>query len=269
MDKKTKKVITQPKAVYEILEELTETGLSQHQRRGRVLFLSSFSAGLEIGFSVLLMGVLYTLYAAQVSPSALHLLLSAAYPVGFLFVVIGRSELFTEHTTMAVLPVLGRKEPFMSLLRIWGIVLAGNLLGGYIFSGVLTTLPVKMEIITESTFEKLAADIIRYNWKWILGSATLAGWLMGLLAWLVTSAQETISRIFIVVLITFVIGIAGLHHSIVGSIEVFCGYLTGTSITLGDYLSFESLSILGNIIGGSVFVSILKYGHTRRENQQE
>lgn len=267
MDKEFKRVLNEPKEVFEILEELVKAGKAQHLRPSRSLFLSAFSAGLEISFSILLMGVVYTLFHGMVSHSFLRILLAMAYPIGFVFVVIGRSELFTEHTTLAILPVLRRSQKWPGLLRLWGIVLSGNLLGGFVFSVILATLPVGMKIIDLSTYEALALQIVRFHWSYLLGSATLAGWLMGLLAWLVTSSQETISRIFIIVLITFVIGVAGLHHSVVGSVEVFTGMLSGKEINFGDYLFFEWWSVLGNIIGGSVFVSVLKYSHTRREDQ--
>jgi len=86
---------------------------------------------------------------------------------------------------------------------------------------------------------------------------------MGLLSWLVASAQETISRLFMIVLVTATIGIGGLHHSIVGSIEVFVGLLIDPTIVIKDYLGFEVISILGNALGGVFFVGILKYGQRR------
>ncbi len=87
---------------------------------------------------------------------------------------------------------------------------------------------------------------------------------MGLLSWLVASSQETISRLFMIVLVTATIGIGGLHHSIVGSIEVFAGLLIDPTIGIMDYLSFEAISIMGNALGGVFFVGIIKYGQRRR-----
>jgi formate/nitrite transporter FocA (FNT family) len=87
---------------------------------------------------------------------------------------------------------------------------------------------------------------------------------MGLLSWLVASSQETISRVFMIILVTATIGVGGLHHSIVGSIEVFTGLLIDPTIRIIDYLSFELISILGNAIGGVFFVGVLKYGQRRQ-----
>ena len=256
-----KKALNKPKQINEILNEQIETAMHEHNRSGQDLFLSAISAGLEIGFSVFLMAVLHTLFHNIVHPSALHIMLAFAYPLGFIFVIIGRSELFTEHTTLAVIPVLNKNATVKSLLVLWGIIYAGNLLGGYVFGYILSVLPEGMKIIEYSAYLALAEMLINYPWHIILISGMLAGWLMGLLSWLITSSQETISRIIIITLITTVIGIGGLHHAIVGSIEVFTAVLTSKSVTIGDYFHVQLWATVGNIIGGVVFVAFVKFSH--------
>ncbi|MEP0984089.1 formate/nitrite transporter family protein [Ekhidna sp.] len=137
--------------------------------------------------------------------------------------------------------------------------LFGNLLGGYIIGGLLVFLTPPLEVVDIEAFYHLAHKMIKFDAWIIFGSALLAGWLMGLLSWLVTSAQDTMSRIFIVIMITFVIGLGSLHHSIVGSIEVFAGLITSPKITWTDYFHFQFYTTIGNIVGGVLFVSIIKY----------
>lgn len=252
----------EPKSALTIFHEQLRKGLTEHHRSPKGLFLSAFSAGLEVGFTLLLGGLVYTQFYEQLSPSVLHLALAMCYPIGFIFVIIGRSELFTEHTTLAVIPVLNRSATALSLLQVWGIVYAGNLLGGYLIAFILTQLGASMNIISEAAFHHLALKLVDHSIMVIVGSSMLAGWLMGLLSWLVTSAQETISRIFIIILITSLIGLGGLHHSIVGSIEVFAGCLV-SDIPLAAYGKFQLWSTVGNIGGGVLFVSLLKYSTIR------
>lgn len=256
-----KEALNKPKQINEILEEQIEMAMHEHNRSKQDLFFSAISAGLDVGFSVFLMAAIYTLFNGIVHPSVLHVLLAMAYPLGFIFVVIGKSELFTEHTTLAVIPVLNKNATLKSLLILWGIVYAGNLLGGFVFSYILSILPEELSVIEYDAFEKLAEKLIDYPWSIILLSGILAGWLMGLLSWLVTSSQETISRILIIALITTVIGIGGLHHSIVGSIEVFTAVLTSQTISMLDYAHVQLWSTVGNIIGGVVFVAFVKFSH--------
>ncbi|GEO10980.1 formate/nitrite transporter family protein [Segetibacter aerophilus] len=264
--KPLEETLTKPKEVHEILQQLTEEGEKQHKRSNASLSLSAFGAGLEISFSVLLMGAMYTMFNQQLSESGMHLAISICYPLGFLFVIIGKSELFTEHTTVAVLPILAKSASYTSLFRIWGIVLLANLVGLFIFCCILATLAVDMEIIKPEAYDHLASKLISHKWYNIAGSAVLAGWLMGLLGWLKTSATDTISRIFIIILVTFVIGVAGLHHSVVGAVEMLAGTLTSPHIHFTDFLRFMALAVPGNIIGGSIFVAVLKKSHTKEED---
>ncbi len=257
--------IVKPKGGNQILKEQIQMALTEYHRHNKALFLSSFSGGLEIGFSLLLMGTLYTMFYDQLSMSSLELILGFAYPIGFIFVILGRSELFTEHTTLAVLPVLNRSVKVIHLLELWAIIFAGNLLGGYLFSLILSKMGPAMGVVEKGALIHIAEKMIKFNGWITLGSAIFAGWLMGLLSWLITSSRDTISRIFFIVLVTSVIGIAGLHHSIVGSIEVFTGLLVSDTITLGDYVHFQFWTTIGNIIGGTVFVAIVKYSHLGKE----
>lgn len=260
--RKVKDVSNAPKSAREIFAEQISSGLAEHQRSFKGLLLSALAAGMEVGFTLFLVGVLYTRFHQLLHPAYLHLMMAFAYPAGFIMVIIGRSELFTEHTTLAVIPVLNRSATVRSLFQVWGTVYLGNLLGGYFVAVVLTLLGAGMGIISIEAFYEIAHNLVKYDWGVTLGSSILAGWLMGLLSWLVSSAQETISRVFMVFLVTSLIGVGGLHHSIVGSIEVFAGLLV-TSIAMGDYLHFQLWATLGNVLGGVVFVSILKYSTVR------
>ena len=190
----------EPKEVEEILTLQIKTGLKEHHRSVRKLFISSFSAGLEVGFSLFFMAILHTLFYQYINQSVMYLILAMAYPIGFIFVVLGRSELFTEHTTLAVFPVLDRLASLRSLFVVWGVVYTGNLLGGYFFGFISTIMAPALKIISVESFEYLALKMTNHQWWVILGSGVLAGWLMGLLSWMVASSQDSISRIFIVII---------------------------------------------------------------------
>lgn len=263
--------ITMAKEYTEILEEQMQSAIKEHKRSWKGLLLSGTTAGLEIGFTLFLMGIVYTLFSETLSEETLHLWLALSYPLGFIFVVIGRSELFTEHTNLAVLPVLDKQATFKSLMVLWGCIFTGNLIGGYVFSYIITEVGPALDIISVDAFSYLANKMIAFEPHIILVSAIMAGWLMGLLSWLVTSASDSISRIFVVTLITAVIGFGNLHHSIVGSIEVFSGMLVDSSIGFMDYLQFQLFTTIGNVIGGVFFVAVLKYSHSRyvEKKQQE
>ena len=262
-DEKNKSIdeVSPRKPARRILEHEITEGLTEIRRSTVGLFIAGLSAGLDLGFSVMLIGVVMTLNTGVLPPIAGEILAAAAYSIGFLFVVIGRSELFTEHTTLAILPVLNGRSSLRDLLRLWALVYVSNILGGSVFALLVTRIGPAMGIIQPQAFKQMAELAVRYNWWVILLSGTLAGWLMGLLSWLVAASRETISQIFIILLITTTIGLAHLHHSMAGSIEVLSGIFAHQGITWYDYGHFLLWATLGNIIGGVFFVGVVKYTH--------
>lgn len=261
--KESQETTTRPKSLERIVKEQIEESMEEYRRSNKALFLSALTAGLDLGFSLLVIGVLYTMFSDRLSVEVMQVVLALAYPIGFIFVILGRSALFTEHTTLAVLPVLNGRESLKDLSRIWGIIYLGNLIGGYIIGAAIAYVGPRLGLVTYDALEDIAKHLIDYSAPLILVSAILAGWLMGLVSWLATSSKETIARIVVVIIVTAVIGLGGLHHSIVGSTEVFAGLLSSDEITLSDYFVTQLWSTIGNIIGGVFFVSILKYQVTQ------
>ncbi|MBC7652742.1 MAG: formate/nitrite transporter family protein [Deinococcales bacterium] len=258
--------IEKPKEPYEIMVEQIEAGLKEHRRSNLGLFISSISAGLEVGFSILVIGIIYTLFKTQVSPGKLYLMMALVYPIGYIFVIIGRSELFTEHTVLATIPVLNGEASFKSLLNLWTIIYLGNLLGGYLFGTIVLQFNNGSHLISLDFFHFVSQKMIAYSPGNILISSIMAGWLMGTLSWLLSSAQDTLSRVAMIFFVTFIISIAGLHHCIVGSIEIFMAFFANANDVSGiEFLKFQGLSTLGNIIGGVGLVALVKYAHSKRQ----
>ncbi|MDR3638148.1 MAG: formate/nitrite transporter family protein [Isosphaeraceae bacterium] len=249
-----------------LLHEIEE-GLDAIERPLAGLFVSGLSAGLDVGFSLFLMAVVLTRVEGTMPPAVVSLLLANMYAVGFIFVVLGRSELFTEQTTLAVLPVLGGRASIRALLRLWVIVFAANTLGAAVFAALATLIGPELGVINPKVFGTIAHRMTDHSaWAMFL-SGLLAGWLMGLLSWLVAASRDTISQIVLVWLVTTVIGFANLHHAIVGTVEVLAGAFSGQGIGPRDIGRFLVWVTAGNIVGGVVFVAFLKYGHARPEAQ--
>ncbi|WP_082146837.1 formate/nitrite transporter family protein [Halostagnicola sp. A56] len=248
----------------EVLDSLIESGLHEIRRERSGLLLSGFSAGLDIGFGPLLMAVVLTLSQGSYGDLTTELLLASVYSVGFLFVILGRSELFTEHTTLAVVPVLDRQASIGQLMRLWGLVYIGNIIGGLLFTLLAVVLMPGLGVVSPESFELIATKLVSHQLHWLFVAGVFAGWLMGLLAWLITAAQGTLSRVAIIWIVTATIGILHLPHSIAGNVEVLFGLFISPSITPLNYLAFLSLSTIGNAFGGAIFVAVLKYGHVVR-----
>ncbi len=250
--------LSKPKSYASILVEQLIDAKETFDRSLGSLFTSAFTAGLELGISFFMILAAFALLN-QVLPDPYAMVLSSLlYPIGFIIVVIGQSLLFTEQTSLLSLPVLNGVQPLIKLLRLWGIVIAGNLAGGCLFAALMIGLGLNLQLFSISDIDAYAEHVLGFEWWVIFGSAVLAGWMMGVAAWLVTSARDTISRIVLITLITISIGFLGLHHSIVGNIEIFAALMYGNSVDLVDYLLFLLVVLAGNTVGGVVFVAVLK-----------
>jgi len=247
-----------------VLDSLLKTGLHEMHRDRFGLLLSGLSAGLDIGFGPLIMAVILTLSPGSFGDLGTELLLAGVYSIGFMFVILGRSELFTEHTTLAVIPVIDQQASLRQLGRLWGLVYVGNVVGGLCFTLLVTLLMPELGVVSPESFETIALKLVDHDRPWLFVGGVFAGWLMGLLAWLVTAAQDTTSRILLVLIVTGTIGLLHLPHSIAGNVEVLFGLLVSSAITPADYATFLVLATIGNAFGGGVFVALLKYGHVVR-----
>ncbi len=246
----------------DILEKAIDEGIEQIKRPVFSLALSSVAAGLILSSSVMAVAVISTLIIDLNQPLFLRLAMALVYPLGFIICIMSGTELFTEHTATAVYPVLAGKASPASLLRLWLIVIMGNMIGAVVGAGLLVSADAVIQ--AEKGYTIIAHHLVQYDNLPLLFSAVLAGWLMALGGWLVLATTPALSQIACIYIVTFLIGIGGLHHSIAGSVEMFTALFISDQFSLAQALRFIGLAMAGNLIGGSFFVAILNYGHIRK-----
>jgi formate/nitrite transporter FocA (FNT family) len=238
-----------------IHEVLREQGEEELKRPVVALAWSGLAAGMSLGFSFL--GLALMRSALPDAPWA-PLVDSIGYTVGFLVVILGRQALFTESTLTAVLPVLVRRnrKALRATLRYWAIVLSCNLVGTYIFAGLISV-PSVFPAAVEHTMAAIATEGVADSFMPTLIKAMLAGWLIALMVWLLPSART--AKIFVIMLLTYLVGIGHFSHVIAGSVEAAYGVFAGL-VTVRAYLaSFLIPTLLGNVIGGVAMVALLNH----------
>jgi formate-nitrite transporter family protein len=244
--------------VYEIIRIEGEGELS---RTFGALWWSGLAAGLSIGFSVLSQALLAT-YLAEIPGTAA--IIPLGYTVGFLIVILSRQQLFTENTLTAVLPVISRKELrwLWVLLRLWGIVLAANLVGCFLFAAFIAfsgALSADMAAAVRTVGEDLLANTPSEMFV----KGIVAGWLIAALVWMLPSAEGT--EIFVITLITYLIALGGFTHVIAGSAEAFYLWFIGADTLARVIFVFFIPTLLGNLAGGTVLFAVLSYAQVREE----
>ncbi|MEC7275704.1 MAG: formate/nitrite transporter family protein [Bdellovibrionota bacterium] len=246
----------------DILDAAIFEGMEQFERTKFSLFLSAIAAGLILGFVGLSVGFAQGLVPEGSSPYFERLIKALFYPLGFVVCILSRTQLFTEHTARAVYPFLEGKVKLPNILSIWAIVLIGNIVGTLLCSLLIHVAnPV---IALQAQYQEVFHHLIQNTSLEVFASAILAGWLMAQCGWLILGTTSTGSQMISIYIGTFLIGIGGLHHCIAGSAEVWLGLLSNGFHDIGPAFVFLVSAIIGNLIGGSLFVACLNYGHIRQ-----
>ena len=237
-------------------EAIRLEGEYELQRSHAALFWSAIAAGLSMGTSFIAQGLLeHSLGDAKWVP----LIASFGYAMGFVIVILGRQQLFTENTLTPVLAVLEApgREKLRSMLQLWGIVLVANLIGGVLFAGAVAKTGVFTPEVRDA-FDAIALRAAAPSIWLQFARGVFAGWLIALMVWLLPFSET--SRIHTIVLMTWLIALGGFSHVIVGSIEVFYGCWRGL-VDWQDYvLRFFWPVLLGNVLGGIAIVAALNHG---------
>ncbi len=241
-----------------IFDQEVQQAERELERPARGLIVSGLLAGFGLGASVLLLAVVHSL--PGLSDPARLLLSANAYAVGFVIVILGSTDLFTEYSTIALLPVLTGDAPLISLGRLWALVFGSNIVGGSVFALLLAVFVPHAQRVDASAIISLATTQLEPQWWVMVISGFFAGFLMGFLSWLLIAARETISQLVFVWMIATTLGFAHLHHSIAGAIEVMAALLLSEDIGGLDFGRFLLWATLGNIMGSIFFALLIRFG---------
>jgi formate/nitrite transporter FocA (FNT family) len=250
------------KVIHEVIRKEGEIELS---RSVGALVWSGLAAGLSMGFSLICLSFLHVgLPAAPWS----HLVESPGYSVGFVITILGRQQLFTESTLTSLLPFLVARDraTLLALLRTWGVVLAANLVGTTVIAAVISTPGIFSDPVHRAMIG-FGQEILEGDFWPKVVKAVFAGWLIALMVWLLPSART--ARLFVILLLTFVVALCSFPHIIAGSVEAALTVFTGHA-SVRDYLvRFLAPVLLGNTVGGVALAALLNYAPLAPEVQSE
>ena len=244
----------------EIHANVKKTGEEELEQPAAALAWSALAAGLTIAFSFIAGAYLASLLGPDADPAHRHAAASVAYPLGFMFVVLARNQLFTEHTLQPLIPLFSdfTTHTLGRVMRLYGLVLLGNLAGALVIGLVLArTIMVKPELHPSLT--ELARSAMEGGAGVVFYKAIFAGWLIALMAWLVAATRSTYSQLFFIWITTAPISALGFRHSIAGSVEVLYLAARGGTGWMEAVDSFIVPAVLGNVLGGGVIVALLNH----------
>jgi formate/nitrite transporter FocA (FNT family) len=251
-EKVQERVAIGAKVVYEAVRLEGEQEL---ERPAAALAWSGLAAGLSMGFSLLAEGALQAHLPDSLWRTAIA---RAGYSVGFLIVVLGRQQLFTENTLTVILPLLLHKDlaTVRKVLRLWSVVLSANVVGTFVFALAIARLHFLDPAVQQSLLD-ISQTHVGPGFYTVLLRAILAGWLIALMVWMLPDAGS--SRVTVILIMTYVIGIANLNHVIAGSTNVFFLVAEGR-LSIGHYFTaFFFPTLIGNVAGGVSLVAALAH----------
>lgn len=247
-----------------IFETIRQEGETELSRRSWALFWSAFASGLSMVFSLIGTGVLR---AALPDEPWRPLIVAFGYTFGFVIVILGRQQLFTENTLTPLLPVFADPKAWRvrELARLWSMILAGNLIGAAV-SAAAVAFGGAFSPAQDAAFAAIAKTTVSPAWPHIFVTAIFAGWVIALMVWLLPLAEQLAP--LIIIFLTWLISAASMEHVIAGSVEAMYGAWSGAT-SWGDYLHFVVPTLLGNIVGGVGLVAAVSSAEIIAERQKK
>lgn len=242
----------------EIFQAAVESARGEVRRSIPKLAFSGIAGGITMGLSALGVACLRGFLG---NGGWRELISYLAYPLGFVAVIIGRAQLFTENTLYPVVLVLDEHRYFVRTVQLWAVVFSANIFGAWIFA-ILATKTSALHADTLTQLANLGIEASSGTASHFFWSGVIGGWLIALVAWTVTASHWTIGQLTVIYLITFVVGVGRFSHCIASSCEILSAVQHG-SLAVRNYFAWLGPTTLGNICGGVFIVSLLNYGQVR------
>lgn len=246
-------------------EVIRQEGEKELERDAMALLWSAIAAGLSMGASLVAKGIFHV-HLSELPGG--FLLENLGYTFGFVIVILARQQLFTENTVTAVLPIM--HKPTLSniglLLRLWGVVLAGNLIGTAIAAWAFDVMPVFDEP-TREAFLKISLKVMQNPPLEMFANAIISGWLVATMVWMFPAAGS--AKIIVIILMTWLIALADTTHIVVGSVEIFYLVFNGTLPWQEFIWPFALPTLAGNICGGTFIFALSSHAQIRNDMSHE
>ena len=248
----------------EIYQQVANNAREELKRSSIALAISGFAGGTFMGLSALGTAIGLAMLGHSLSAQMISRMF---YPLGFIVVIVGRAQLFTENTLYPVALVLAEKREFWNTMRLWAVVLPSNVFGAFAFAGLVSLTPaLNPHFVAELT--QLGLDAVANPSPTVFWSGVMGGWIIALAAWLVSGSHSITGSVMIIWALTFVVGLGNFAHCIATSGEILVAILTHHA-AWSSYPRWFLFAVLGNICGGVGMVTILEYGQAVYGKTQE
>lgn len=237
---------------------IKQEGEDELARPMQSLWLSGIAAGIAIFFSVVGLAIFHNYLGSS-------LLIHLGYCFGFLIVILGRFQLFTEATLTVIIPLLAdwNKKTLRLIIRLWAIVFTANLIGVFICS-CMTVYTNMLPVDVVTGIIEISSHYIDRSPSAFFMQGIPAGFLIAALVWMMPSSEGG-NKVWVIIALIYLISLCGFAHVIAGSGEVFIMMLMGKISFMDTVFSITIPTLAGNIIGGTMLFAMLAHGQVIKE----
>jgi formate/nitrite transporter FocA (FNT family) len=244
----------------EALDRMLAEGIPRLERGWVDLLSTAIVAGVEVGFGVI--AYLVVEHATGSQPLA-----GVAFSVGFIALLLGHSELFTEGFLVPVTVLVAKKAKPRQLARFWVGTLIGNLIGGAIVAWLIAhAFPELSTTMNETASTYVNAGLHTRT----LCLAVLAGGAITLLTRMHHGTDSDVAKVLSSIALAFVLAGTGLFHSVLDSVFAFTALSTGHApFGYLDWLGWVWWVVLANMVGGLLLTTLLRLVRSRGAIQEK
>jgi formate/nitrite transporter FocA (FNT family) len=251
--------LDRPTAI-EIYEQVSRNARRELQRPAMALATSGIVGGLTMGLTGLSVSVVSSMLGNSSLAQFVSLLF---YPMGFMAVILGRGQLFTENTLYPIALILVERRHVWQTVRLWTIVFPANVAGAFLFALLAARTkalqPDQLHMLVQLGTQAASPTMRHVFWSGVVG-----GWMIAMVAWLVSGSHSITGSVAVIWALTFIVGVGHFAHCIATSGEILAAVLSH-GVTPGAYFRWLLVATSGNVVGGVVLVTLLEYGQVKLE----
>ncbi len=255
--------VTTRRTAHEIFTTVEKNAHDELKRTTRALAFSGLAGGFGMGLTGLAVAGARSLLGPGHTQDFVAMLF---YPLGFIAIIIGRAQLFTENTLYPVALLLSERQHFADTVRLWVTVFFANVIGAGIFAALAVRTPSLRGDVAHELVQLGQMAVSGPN-SHIFWSGVVGGWIIALMAWIVSASHWTIGQVVIVWALTVVVGMGHFAHCIASSGEILSA-VWAHQVAFSAYTGWLAFATLGNIFGGVTFVTLLNFGQVTDEKEQ-
>ena len=242
----------------EIYDQVSRNGRQELKRPAAALAVSGLVGGLTMGLT----GLSVSVVQAQLGPAPWAEFVSLLlYPVGFMAVILGRAQLFTENTLYPIALILDERRHFWRTLRLWSIVLPANIAGAFLFA-LLAARTRALQPATLHALSQMGVAAASPGMRHIFWSGVVGGWIIAMVAWTVSGSHSITGSVAVIWVLTFIVGLGHFAHCVATSGEILSAVLNH-AIPASAYFRWLLPAVGGNVAGGVILVTLLEYGQAK------